>query len=240
MFSSLKMLGTYLGLGVPLGLVGIPWTVLTGDVSWLYWRTMGVVRLGVKAAGITVRVEGLEAVPAGRSCIFMSNHVSNLDPPVLMPLMPTRGVVMLKKELMGIPILGTAMRQGGFIPVERGAGSQGGREAAKSTVEAAAKAVAEGLHILVFPEGTRSPDGRLGRFKKGPFYLAEQTGALIVPVAIWGTERLMKKGSSAITPGQVQVRMLATIDPAGYGSREELIGAVRGAILGALPAEMRG
>ena len=234
------MLGTYLGLGVPLGIVGIPWTVISGDVTWLYWRTMGVVRLGVKAAGITVHVEGLEGVPAGRSCIFMSNHVSNLDPPVLMPLMPTRGVVMLKKELMGIPILGTAMRQGGFIPVERGGSAQGARDAAKSTVEAAAKAVAAGLHILVFPEGTRSPDGRLGRFKKGPFYLAEQTGALIVPVAIWGTERLMKKGSSAITPGEVEVRMLNAIDPSAYGTREDLIAAVRGAIEAALPVGMRG
>lgn len=233
------MLVTYLGLGVPLGLVGIPWTVMSGDVEWLYWRTMAVVRLGVQAAGIKVHVEGLAEVPAGRSCIFMSNHVSNLDPPVLMPLMPTRGVVMLKKELMGIPIMGTAMKLGSFIPVERGSGAQAGREAAKSTVEAGAKAVEQGLHILVFPEGTRSPDGRLGRFKKGPFYLAEQTGALIVPVAIWGTERLMKKGSSAITPGEVQVRMLAAIDPAGYGSREELIAAVRGAIAAALPEEMR-
>ena len=235
MFATVKLLVVYVGLGVPLGLVGIPWTLMTGDVTWMYWRAMGVVRLGLKAAGVRIRLEGLEGVPGAGSCIFMSNHVSNLDPPVLMPLLPRRGVVLLKKELMSIPVLGTAMRMGGFIPVERG--SQ--REAAKSTVAAASKAVEQGLPILVFPEGTRSLDGRLSRFKKGPFFLAEQTGAWIVPVAVWGTERLMAKGSAKITPGEVQVRMLPALDPKAFATRDELMAAVRGAIAEALPERMR-
>jgi 1-acyl-sn-glycerol-3-phosphate acyltransferase len=106
-------------------------------------------------------------------------------------------------------------------------------------VAAAADALRSGLHILIFAEGTRSKDGRLAGFKRGPFYLAKETGAPIVPVAISGTQRLMRKGSIAISPGAVKVEMLAAIDPAGFGTREELMAAVRAAIAGALPDEMR-
>ena len=85
---------------------------------------------------------------------------------------------------MRIPILGTAMRMGKFVPVERGAR----REAAQASVAAAADALHSGLNILVFPEGTRSKDGRLAAFKKGPFFLAQQTQAPIVPIALSGTQ----------------------------------------------------
>src|SRR6202042_3528363 len=108
---------------------------------------------------------------------------ATLDPPVEMPMLPARSSVLLKKELMNIPILGRAMRLGQFAPVERG----GYREAAQASVIAAGEALKSGLHILVFPEGTRSRDGRLMTFKKGPFYLAQQTKAPIVPIAISGT-----------------------------------------------------
>lgn len=235
MFATLKMLFVYTVLGVPLGIVGIPWTLMTGDVTWMYWRAMAVVRMGVRAAGIRVRVTGLENVPGGRSCIFMANHVSNLDPPVLIPMIPARCSVMLKKGLMSIPILGTAMRQGGFIPVERGAGTASGRESAK----AAAKALADGLQIVVFPEGTRSVDARLSRFKKGPFFLAQQTNAPIVPVAVWGTEKMMGKGTARITPGEAHVALLPVVEPGAFATRDELMEAVRMAIAGALPEEMR-
>jgi 1-acyl-sn-glycerol-3-phosphate acyltransferase len=234
-FVTFKMLAVYLTLGPLLGLVGIPYTLLVGDITWLYWKAMWVVRAGVRAGGIRVRVTGLEHVPEGRRCIFMSNHVSNLDPPVLVPEIPQRCSVLLKKELMSIPILGRAMRMGGFIPVERGHR----RDAAEASVAAAGRALDSGLHILVFPEGTRSPDGRLANFKKGPFFLAMQTGAPIIPVAISGTQRLMGKGSSLVTPGEVGVRMLEAIDPKTYASREELMLAVRRAIAQALPEEMQ-
>ena len=165
----------------------------------------------------------------------MCNHVSNLDPPVLLPALPGRSSVLLKKELMKIPILGVAMRLGKFVPVERGHR----RDAAQASVEAAADALRSGLHIVVFPEGTRSRDGRLATFKKGPFFLAQQTGAPIVPIALAGTQTMMRKGSVAITPGVARIELLPAIDPAAYGTREELLRAVRGAIAAALPVEMR-
>ena len=165
MFASFKLLVIYATLGSIAGIVGIPYTLLVGDIGLLYRVAMRIVRLGLRAAGIRVEVAGLENVPAGRSCIFMSNHVSNLDPPVLIPVIPGRTSVLLKQELMKIPILGTAMRMAKFVPVARG--SQ--RDAARASVLAAADALRSGLHMMVFPEGTRSPDGRLQGFKKGPF-----------------------------------------------------------------------
>ena len=235
LFATLTLLLVYLAFGIPVGLIGIPLTLITKDVTWLYRASMWVTRTGVRLAGVRVRMSGFENIPADGSCIFMANHVSNLDPPALIPLIPRRCVVLLKKELMSIPLLGRAMLLGGFIPVERGSR----RDAAQTSVAAAMRAVSEGLPIVVFPEGTRSLDGRLSRFKKGPFYLAQGTGAPIVPVAVWGTERCLPKGKSLITPGVVEVRLLRPIDPAGYATREELMAAVHGAIAEALPESMR-
>lgn len=235
MFATLKLLLVYTAFGPIAGLVGIPYTLIVGNISLLYRVAMSIMRTGVRAAGIRVEVTGLEHVPAGQSCIFMSNHVSNLDPPVLLPALPGRSSVLLKKELMRIPILGTAMRMAKFVPVERGSR----RDAAQASVVAAADALRSGLHILVYPEGTRSRDGRLATFKKGPFYLAQQTAAPIIPVAISGTESMMRKGSMAITPGLARVQMLAPVYPSAYSSREEILKAVHLAIAQALPAEMK-
>jgi len=234
-FATLKLLVVYVTLGPLVGFVGIPWTLLTKNITWLYWAAMWVTRAGVRAAGIEVRHVGFERIPTDQACIFMCNHVSNLDPPILVPAIPTRCSVLLKKELMKIPILGTAMTMGGFIPVERGHR----RDAAQATVAAAGKAIRDGLNIVVFPEGTRAIDGRLSTFKKGPFFLAMQTGAPIIPVAISGTQRLMRKGSSLVTPGAVTIEMLSLIDPKDYASREQLMSAVREAIAAALPPEMK-
>jgi 1-acyl-sn-glycerol-3-phosphate acyltransferase len=235
MLATLKLVFVYLTLGPIAGLIGIPYSFLVGDIGLLYRVSMWITHAGVRAAGIRVEISGLEHVPMGQSCIFMSNHVSNLDPPVIVPLLPGRSSVLLKKELMSIPILGLAMRMAKFVPVERGHK----RDAAKASVNAAADALRSGLHIMVFPEGTRSLDGRLATFKKGPFFLAQETQAPIVPIAISGTERMMKKGSSAITPGVARVQMLPAIDSTQYETREALIFAVRKAIADALPEEMK-
>ena len=235
MFATFKLLAVYLTFGPIAGLLGIPYTLLVGDISLLYRVAMWIVATGIRAGGIRVEVSGREHLPVGQACIFMCNHVSNLDPPVVIPVLPGRCAVLLKKELMAIPILGMAMRLAGFIPVERGAR----REAAKASVTAAAKAIEMGLHILVFPEGTRSRDGRLKDLKKGPFFLAQQTGAPIIPVAISGTERMMGKGSVWITPGVARVQMLAAINPAEYSTREDLMRAVHEALAMALPDEMK-
>lgn len=235
MFATLKLLAVYVALGVPAGFVGIPWTLLRGDIGWMYRAAMWICSLGLRAAGVRVVVEGLENVPAGRSCIFMANHVSNLDPPVLLPVVPGQTSVLLKRELMQIPILGTAMRMGKYVPVARGSR----KDEAQASVLAAADALRSGLHMVVFPEGTRAADGRLAGFKKGPFFLAMQTGAPIVPVAIAGTERMMGKGTWKVVPGVVRVTILPVVEPGDYATREDLLRAVRDRIAGALPEAMR-
>jgi len=235
MFATFKLVFVYLTLGSLAGIIGIPYTLLVGDISLLYRVGMWITNAGVRAAGIKIEIRGLENIPAGRSCIFMSNHVSNLDPPVLIPLLPGRSSVLLKKELMSIPILGRAMRMAKFVPVERGSR----RDAAKASVEAAADALRSGLHIVVYPEGTRSLDGRLSPFKKGPFFLAEETKAPIIPIALSGTQTMMHKGSREITPGVARIQMLPAIEPSKYATREELMAAVRSEIAAALPPEMK-
>ncbi len=235
MFATFKLVFVYVTLGSIAGFVGIPYTLLIGDITRLYRAAMWVTNAGVRAAGIKIDIGGFENIPAGRSCIFMSNHVSNLDPPVTIPLIPGRSSVLLKKELMNIPILGRAMRMAKFVPVERGSR----RDAAQASVAAAADALRSGLHMLVYPEGTRSLDGRLSAFKKGPFFLAQETKAPIIPVAVSGTQSMMRKGSSAITPGVARIQLLPAIDPADYATRDELMRAVRNAIAEALPAEMK-
>jgi 1-acyl-sn-glycerol-3-phosphate acyltransferase len=235
MFATLKAALVLIPLGTLAGIVGIPYTLIVGDIGPLYRVAMWIANLGVRAAGIRIEVTGLENVPRGRSAIFMCNHISNLDAPVVLPLLPGRSSVLLKRELMKIPILGIAMRMGQFVPVSRGAK----REEAQASVEAAAEALRSGLNMLVYPEGTRARDGRLLPFKKGPFYLAQQTQAPIVPIVVSGTQTMMHKGSAAITPGVARVQVLPVIESSAFETREEILRAVRAEMIEALPEEMK-
>jgi 1-acyl-sn-glycerol-3-phosphate acyltransferase len=223
MFSALRMLFVFIVLGVPAALIGIPWSALRGNFRTMYRWAMAVIRLGLRAAGIRVRVEGTENIPPGESCIFLSNHVSNLDPPILLPSLPGMSSVFLKKSLMKLPLLGTAMRMAKYVPVSRG----NSRQEAEKSVEIAADALRSGLHIFIFPEGTRSLDGNLLPFKKGAFFLAADTGAPMVPIVITGTAQMMRKGSLRIFPGEAVVRFLPVFRPENFDSREGLMEAVR-------------
>ena len=236
MLSTIAILLSYLILGAPAALIGLPWTLLRNDISLLYRWAMWIANAGLKIGGIRIDVTGREQLDPQQRYIFMSNHVSNLDPPLLLPLLPGRTSVFLKRSLMKIPVLGYAMRLGRFVPVDR----DGSVESAKQSVETARQVLESGLHVMTFVEGTRSRDGRLLPFKKGPFYLAMETGAPVVPVSIWGTESMMKKGSVSITPGTAHVVFHAPLWPRDYATREELIAAVRQSVASSLPEWMRG
>ncbi len=221
--------------GIPTAALLIPWCRLTGNVLPLYKGTRFMLSSSCRLAGVRFRVTGLERIPRDRACVFMSNHVSNLDPPALISLIPGRTSAFLKRSLMQIPVLGTGFRQGEFIAVDR----TGSAAAAKESVAAAERVLAKGVHITTFVEGTRSKDGRMLPFKKGPFFLAMNAGALCIPVSIHGTERILRKGSLRIHPGEAFITFHDPIDSAAFETREELTRAVREAIASGLPDWMR-
>jgi 1-acyl-sn-glycerol-3-phosphate acyltransferase len=212
-------------LAVPAALVVFPWTLMTRDTKLLFRVAFWITRAGLPLVGVRVVVKGFERLPQGAS-IVMANHSSNLDPDVLLPLLPGRVVIYLKASLMKIPVLGYAMRLAGFIPVQR----DGSVESAKAASELAQRALEQGSCLVLFPEGTRSRDGSLLPFKRGPFFLAMQSGAPVVPVSIVGATRLLPKGSKNLKSGAVTVTFHPPLHPADYADKEELMEAVRSAI----------
>jgi 1-acyl-sn-glycerol-3-phosphate acyltransferase len=215
-------------------LIGFPASFIMGDVRVLYRLFMWGARAGIWITGVRVEPIGLDQFDHSRSYIFMTNHVSNLDPPIQIPLIPKRSSVMVKKELFDVPILGRSMRMGSMVPVDRG-----NRDAGIEAVRAAKAVVEAGLNMTIYVEGKRSFDGRLLPFKKGPFYLAAECGVPVIPVTIVGTHYTMPKARFAIKPGLVKVIFHSPIEPKDFGSRDCLMEKVRAAIDSGLPEECR-
>ena len=207
--------------------------VLTGSADLLYRSSVAAAALALRLAGVRARVEGLENIPPG-ACLFIANHVSNVDPPAIVCALPRRVALIAKEAVFRIPIFGTAMRLGKFIPVNRA-----NRGAALASFDLARRYLSEGMSFLVFAEGTRSPDGRLMKFKKGTFVLAIETGAPVVPVTIIGTQHVMPRGASLVRPGSVLIRFHPPVDPAGYTlqRRDQLMERVRAVVASGLPPE---
>jgi len=222
---------SFWALSLPIAaLISFPWVLITGDIRPLYKIGMWSARTGVRLAGIRVRIVGLERLDARRTYVFMSNHVSNIDPPVLLPRIPGRTSVMAKQELFNVPILGKAMRMASLVPVNRG-----DRDAGISAVRNATQVVKQGIHMTIFVEGHRSFDGKLLPFKKGPFYLAEECHVPLVPVTISGSHFIMPKGRFAMKGGTVTLIFHQPIEPAEFGTRETLMENVRSVINSGLP-----
>ena len=140
MIRTIAMLAFW-GLAAPVAaLIGFPWTFITGDIRLLYRMFMFGAWNGVRLTGVRVQTVGLDTLDPARTYIFMSNHVSNLDPPITIPLIPRRTSVMVKKELFNYPILGRAMRMGSLVPVDRG-----NRDAGIESVRFAKQVVEQGL-----------------------------------------------------------------------------------------------
>lgn len=215
-------------------LIGFPWTFATGDIRLLYSIGMWGARTGVRLAGVRVKMVGLELLDPRATYVFMSNHVSNIDPPLLLPLIPGRTSVMAKHELFRLPILGRAMRLASLVPVDRG-----NRDAGIAAVRAAEEVVKQRIHMTIYVEGHRSYDGKMLPFKKGPFYLAEKCQVPVVPLTVSGTHYVMPKGRFSIKPGLVTVIFHEPILPEQFGTRDELMGKVRAAINSGLPEEYR-
>lgn len=231
-FRTLSALLFWIVLVPPAALIAFPWTLITGDARFLYGVGMRLAYCGARLTGAKAKLVGLDNIDPAGTYIFMSNHVSNLDPPLLVPKIPGRTSVLAKKEIWRIPILGKALDLAEIVPVERS-----NREAAINSIRRAGEVMRHHINMTIFPEGTRSPDGRLMPFKKGPFHLAAETGFSIVPVTILGTYEMMPKGKLIVKSGTATLVFHQPVDPKQFASREELMETVRKAINSALPVE---
>lgn len=197
--------------------------------SWMF----GVARLWARCllTASAVRLEATydPALEPGQSYVFLCNHQSLFDIPVLLTTCPGQVRMMAKRSLFHIPLFGWGLYAGGFIPIDRG-----DRSTARQSFAAALSRLKDGTSILLFPEGTRAKTDMLLPFQRGGFLLAMKTGLPIVPVGIRGSRAVQPKGSFAIRPGPIAVHYGAPISAAEYGVRRktELIAEVRRRVAG--------
>jgi 1-acyl-sn-glycerol-3-phosphate acyltransferase len=218
-------------VGAPL----VVYVVLTGNVEPLYNAGVAAVVWVCRVAGMRTRVEGLENIPPG-TVLFAANHTSNADGPAIVGAIPRRIAILGKKSLFTIPIVGTAFRLAHFVPVDRH-----NRGQAAASIEVAAEKMKNGVSFLIYPEGTRSSDGRLLPFRRGAIALAIKAGVPVVPVACSGAHRVIPKKSYRITPGEVVVRFCPAIDSSQFSMarRNELAERVHASIAAALPPDQK-
>src|SRR5256886_14753549 len=205
----LRMLFIGVFLSLYILIVGPPvllYTLITKDPHPVYWAGLKGVLFFVRAVGVRVRVKDVERIPPG-VCFFAANHPSAAAAPAVIGAIPRRIAVLLKESLFKWPVVGHAFRSVNFIPVDRGA-----RESAIASVEKATEAMKKGQSFLIYPEGTRSPDGRLQEFKKGAVMMAIKAGVTTVSMACSDAYRIMEKNSLVIYTGAIIVGILETTD----------------------------
>ena len=181
--------------------------------------------------GIRCILEGWAALPEAirsgqRPAIFVGNHTSLLDPPLVIATLPSRPVFLVKKELAYVPVLGWIIWLAGFIFIDRSS-----RRSSLASLKNAARRIREGQSLAAFPEGTRSRNGRLLPFKKGAFALALESGVPVVPLGIRGGRDVLPKGTWRVTPADYRLRVGAPLYPTDFPDLEALRGAAAQALL---------
>ncbi len=167
-------------------------------------------KVALWANGVKVKVVGLEQIPGQGPYVFMSNHQGSYDIFALLGHLPFQFKWLAKREIFSIPILGWAMKATGYISIDR----QGNRDTVKAMKRAAEK-IHQGMSVVIFPEGSRSPDGLIQPFKKGGFTLAIKSQVPIVPIAISGSREIIQKGSMRVYPGSISIRIDRPVETEG-------------------------
>lgn len=186
-----------------------------------HWCARTWSRLILRTTGVDVDIAGLERLVPGRTYVFVANHQSIYDIPILFWSLPFQLRIIAKESLGRFPFLGWHLRRTGHMLVNRA------RPDRTAIFAWASALTSKGLSLIVFPEGTRSPDGRVARFKGGGFYLALEAGLPIVPLSVVGSRHVMRKGRLATYPGRVRLVVhdpidtsaLAGTDPKAFGER---------------------
>lgn len=214
---------------IVFGSLAIIGTAIMRSKTFFIWCTLKWAGILINWCGIKVKrnilTKSEEFVPP---ILFMSNHQSHYDIPTIYTTLPIFTMFLAKKELRKIPFLGWAMWVVGFVFIDR----KRREEAFKAIEEAAKQFVEEKKSIVIFPEGTRSKDGSIGQFKKGGFHLAIQAKAKIIPIGIWGTIKVLPKGSWFVRPNNVVINVGNPIDASKYSyeTMNQLIDEVRKSI----------
>ena len=177
-----------------------------------------------------IKVSGLENIPKDKPVIFVSNHGSYFDVPIYLAYLPGSFRFIVRKGLMRIPFVGRYIQLSGHMSIDRAGGTS-----AHKTLSKAKDLLKQGKSIIVFPEGTRTKDGTLGNFKRGSLFIAFETGAPVVPIAISGSYRVMPRGSLLISPTKIKVNIgkpihLGKIEDAKREHYDEALAKVRNAI----------
>lgn len=204
---------------VPVILFAIPLFLLCYLTRWripLILLGKAALSVGPWILGIRLNVIGRDTVDKSKPIVFMANHLSFLDGPLLFYLIPQAVRVILKKEIFRIPILGWSMGFVGFVPVDRK-----GVKSGRLSIEKATQLIkTKGYSYLIFPEGTRTRDRELQPFRRGAFFLAVNSQAPIVPITIEGTYDLMPKGSLMIKKGIVRVTFHMLVPVRGLAEKD--------------------
>ena len=205
-------------------------------------------RLPHKVAGIWARailalspieltVKGLSNIDPGKSYVYMSNHQSNYDIPILLGHLPVQFRWLAKVELFRIPLFGYAMKRAGYICIDRS-----NQKSAFESLKKAAGTIKSGVSVMIFPEGTRSRDGNIGSFKKGGFVLAIESGVPILPVIIRGTFSVMPKSRLLIKPGKVTLEILKPVETSNFTkeTKNELMEKIKNIMCESVDEEKKG
>lgn len=209
MWRSIFLAYPFLAVYLPMAaLLTVPLYWITGSVAATYRAAQLGIRLTFALAGVRLVVTGSERIAAGGPYLYVCNHVSNLEPAALFWRLPGRIAFVLKDSLRRIPVLGYVMKMGSFVYVKRGEA-----DSRQRAVNDSVDRLRDSISIAIFPEGTRSRDGRLGPFRPGSFRIALEAGVEVVPITVHGARDLMPPGRLIIRPGTMYLRIGEPITP---------------------------
>lgn len=177
----------------------------------------------LKLAGLDLKIEGGENISKSAPAIYIANHQSNFDIPLLYAGLPIQFRWLAKMELFRLPLFGLVMKRSGYIPIDRS-----DRRKALQSIHTAARKIISGTSVIIFPEGTRTPDGRVQKFKSGALLIAAKAGVPVIPLAISGSYRIQPKGSLKINQGRLKLTILPALETAALTTKdiEKLTGVI--------------